>query len=45
MNLNFSLWPIEDNWDAGLDEDTVHDIWAEMHNYEWGKMQNELVRK
>ena len=45
MNLNFSLWPIEDNWDAGLDEDTVHDIWAEMHNYGWGRMCYELVKK
>jgi hypothetical protein len=45
MNFNFSLWPIEDNWDAGLDEDTVHDIWAEMHNYGWGRMCDELVRK
>jgi hypothetical protein len=45
MNMNFSLLPIADNWDEGLDEDSIHDICAEMHNYEWGKMQDELVRK
>jgi hypothetical protein len=45
MYLYFELQPLNTEWQHGLDEDDIHDIWHSLKTLDWDDIANNLISK